>query len=71
MVYKQEVCFLMKNILIINGDANEANIAIQQSSVNKHCGRFLKSGTPNILHKDICSLNLKQLHTKNVQLFFY
>lgn len=25
MVYKQEVCYLMKNVLIINGDADEAN----------------------------------------------
>lgn len=25
MVYKQEVCYLMKNVLIINGDADETN----------------------------------------------
>ena len=61
MVYKQEVCFLMKNILIINGDANEANIVrdffeVQNSKVM--CATTIEEALDFFINTELCLIIL-------------
>ena len=61
MVYKQEVCFLMKNILIINGAANEANIVrdffeLQNSKVM--CATTIEEALDFFINTELCLIIL-------------